>query len=367
MKWSFKFGRFLGIDVFVHFTFLILLVVIGIAHWLQERSLAAALGGILFFSLIFLCVLLHEYGHALMARRFGVGTRDITLLPIGGLARLERVPEKPSQELLVALAGPAVNGGIAIALAAWLTLSQAWESLSALGIAEGSMIERLMAVNVGLVIFNLLPAIPMDGGRVLRAVLAMNMDYARATRIAATVGKGMAIVFAVCGLIFNPMLILIAIFVWSGAGQEASLSQVRAVIRGALVRDAMVTQFHTVTAHTTLDEMATLMLSGAQRDFPVLKRESVIGMLGHEDILKAMQTSALDTPIVAIMHTDVPTLNENDPLDEVLMREREDDRISLPVLKNGVLVGMLTEENIHEYLIIRDAVEAPGVRGLRVL
>ena len=366
MKWSFKLGRFLGIDVFVHFTFLILLVVIGIAHWLLERSLAAALAGILFFSLIFLCVLLHEYGHALMARHFGVGTRDITLLPIGGLARLERVPEKPSQELLVALAGPAVNGVFAIALAGWLTLAHAWEPLSALGIAEGSMIERLMAVNVGLVIFNLLPAFPMDGGRVLRVVLAMNLDYARATRIAATVGKGMAIVFAVCGLIFNPMLILIAIFVWSGARQEASLAQIRAVVTGALVRDAMVTNFHTVTAHTTLDQMATLMLSGAQRDFPVLKRESVIGMLGHEDILAAMQTSALDTPIVAIMHTDVPTLNENDPLDEVLMREREDDRISLPVLKNGILVGMLTEENIHEYIIIRDAVEAPGVRGSRV-
>ena len=142
MKWSFKLGRFLGIDVFIHFTFLILLAVIGLAYWMPGRSLGAALGGVVFFALIFLCVLLHEYGHALMARRFGVGTRDITLLPIGGVARLERIPEKPMQELLVALAGPAVNVVIALALGAWLTLEHAWEPLSALGIAEGGMIER---------------------------------------------------------------------------------------------------------------------------------------------------------------------------------------------------------------------------------
>ena len=368
MKWSFKLGRFLGIDVFVHFTFLILLVVIGIAHWLPERSLATALSGMLFFSLLFLCVLLHEYGHALMARRFGVGTRDITLLPIGGVARLERIPEKPVQELWVALAGPAVNVVIALLLTAWLTLKNAWEPLSTLGIADGSLVERLLAVNMGLVIFNMLPAFPMDGGRVLRAVLAMRMDHARATNIAATVGKTMAVLFAIYGLFANPMLILIAYFVWSGASQEASVAQVKAVISGACVRDAMVTQFHTVTVHTTLREMIVLMLSGAQRDFPVVKRESVIGMLAHTNILAAIQGSELETPVAAIMRTDIPTLNESELLDAVLLREREDENMSLPVLNNGVLVGMLTAENIHEYFIIRDAhrgLNVPWNRGSR--
>ncbi len=370
MKWSFKLGRFLGIDVFVHFTFLILLVVIGIAHWLPERSLATALSGMLFFALLFLCVLLHEYGHALMARRFGVGTRDITLLPIGGVARLERIPEKPVQELWVALAGPAVNVVIALLLTAWLTLQNAWEPLSTLGIADGSLVERLLAVNMGLVIFNMLPAFPMDGGRVLRAVLAMRMDHARATNIAATVGKTMAVLFAIYGLFANPMLILIAYFVWSGASQEASMAQVKAVISGACVRDAMVTQFHTVTVHTTLREMIVLMLSGAQRDFPVVKRESVIGMLAHTDILAAIQGSELETPVAAIMRTDIPTLNESELLDAVLLREREDENMSLPVLNNGVLVGMLTAENIHEYFIIRDAhrgLNVPWNRGSRMI
>jgi Zn-dependent protease len=371
MKWSFKLGRFLGIDVFVHFTFLIVLAIVGIAHWLPSGSLVEAFWGIVFFALLFLCVLLHEYGHALMARRFGVGTRDITLLPIGGVARLERIPEKPSQELLVALAGPAMNVVIALALAAWLTLAQAWEPLTALGIAEGGLIERLLAVNVGLVLFNMLPAFPMDGGRVLRAVLAMKMDYARATSIAATVGKGMAIVFAIAGLIYNPMLILIAVFVWSGAGQEASMAQVRSVVAGACAKDAMVTCFHSVTPHTTLQEMAALMLSDAQQDFPVIKREHLAGMLSHADLLRALQTQPMDTPVVTLMHTDVPTVNEADLLDDILMRDREDYQVAIPVLKHGMLVGLLTTENMHEYLIIREAHAVSGsavwVRGTRAM
>ena len=298
-------------------------------------------------------------------------TKDITLLPIGGVARLERIPEKPSQELLVALAGPAVNVVIALALAAWLTLAQAWEPLTALGIAEGGLIERLLAVNVGLVLFNMLPAFPMDGGRVLRAVLAMKMDYARATSIAATVGKGMAIVFAIAGLIYNPMLILIAVFVWSGAGQEASMAQVRSVVAGACAKDAMVTCFHSVTPHTTLQEMAALMLSDAQQDFPVIKREHLAGMLSHADLLRALQTQPMDTPVVTLMHTDVPTVNEADLLDDILMRDREDYQVAIPVLKHGMLVGLLTTENMHEYLIIREAHAVSGsavwVRSTRAM
>lgn len=370
MKWSFKLGRFLGVDVFVHSTFLLLLAVIGFAHWMPERSLAAALGGVLFFALLFFCVLLHEYGHVLMARRFGVGTHDITLLPIGGVARLERMPEKPSQELLVAVAGPAVNVVISLGLAAWLTLAHAWEPLGTLGIADGGMVERLLAVNIGLVLFNMLPAFPMDGGRVLRAVLAMKMDYARATLLAAKVGKVMAILFAIYGVFTNPVLILIAVFVWSGATQESALAQVRSVVSGASVHDAMVTNFHTVTSSTTLQEMAALMLSGEQRDYPVMKRGHLIGMLSHAALLRAMQTSPLETNVITFMRTDVPMLNEDEMLDDLLLRDRGDDETAMPVLKHGVLVGLLTAENIHEYLIIHEAhrgIELLWNRGVRVV
>jgi CBS domain-containing protein len=240
-------------------------------------------------------------------------------------------------------------------LAGWLTLEHAWQPLSSLGIAEGGMIERLLAVNVGLILFNMLPAFPMDGGRVLRSLLAMKMDYARATKIAAKIGKGMALLFAIYGLFANPMLILIAFFVWSGASQEAASAQVKSAISGALVRDAMVTNFQVVSPSTTLQEMAALMLSGAQRDYPVMKRETMVGMLTHDDLLRAMQQHALDTPIVTFMRADVPTVNEDDLLDEVLARETGTDHSTSPVLKNGILVGLLTEENLHEYYIIRDA------------
>jgi CBS domain-containing protein len=274
--------------------------------------------------------------------------------------------------LLVALAGPAVNVVIALGLAAWLTLAQAWEPVSALGIAEGGMIERLLAVNIGLVLFNLLPAFPMDGGRVLRAVLAMKMDYARATSIAATVGKGMAIVFAMAGLIYNPMLLLIAVFVWSGAAQEASMAQVRAVVSGACVREAMVTRFHTVPASATLQDLAALMLSGAQHDYPVMKRERIIGMLAHADILDAMRHRPMDTTAGEIMREDFATVEEGELLDDILQREREDPSLALAVMNHGILTGLLTNENLHEYIIIREATGSSGHndvwrRGVRVI
>src|SRR5512147_789112 len=186
--WSFHLGRLLGIDVYIHFTFLLLLAFIGFSHGFATRSAEAALGGVLFFAGLFVCVLLHEYGHALAARRYGIGTRDITLLPIGGVARLERMPEKPSQEFVVALAGPAVNVVIAIGLFVGLKLGGWWQPLSSLSTTGGNLFERLLIANVFLVLFNLLPAFPMDGGRVLRALLAMKLNHTRATRIAARIG-----------------------------------------------------------------------------------------------------------------------------------------------------------------------------------
>lgn len=175
MKWSWKLGRFAGIDVYIHTTFLLLIGFIGVSYWLQERSLAAVVGGIGFILALFLCVVLHEYGHALTARRYGISTRDITLLPIGGVARLERMPDEPRQELWVALAGPAVNVVIAAALFGWLFINGSLMPLETLSVTSGSFLERLMLVNITLVAFNLLPAFPMDGGRVLRALLATRL------------------------------------------------------------------------------------------------------------------------------------------------------------------------------------------------
>ena len=256
MRWQWKLGTFAGIDVFVHATFLLLIGWIGYSYWLQYGTIAKVVEGILFILALFLCVVLHEYGHALTARKYGVKTRDITLYPIGGVARLERMPDKPIEELWVALMGPAVNVVIAAILFVYLYLSRGSAPVTDLTVASGSFLVRLMAVNISLVVFNLIPAFPMDGGRVLRALLAMRMDYVRATQIAANIGQGLAFLLGLFGLFNNPFLLFIAFFVWIGASQEASMVQVRNSISGIPVTHAMQTQFETLAPSDHLDRVS---------------------------------------------------------------------------------------------------------------
>src|SRR6266508_2328041 len=184
MRWQWKLGRFAGIDVYIHATFLLLIGWVGYSYWQQSQQWSEVLKGILFILALFLCVVLHEYGHALTARKYGIRTRDITLYPIGGVARLERMPDKPIEELWVALMGPAVNLVIAAVLFTILYLSGSRPPMTDLTITSGSFPARLMTVNISLVLFNLIPAFPMDGGRVLRALLAMRLEYVRATQVA---------------------------------------------------------------------------------------------------------------------------------------------------------------------------------------
>lgn len=361
MKWSLKLGRILGIDVYVHFTFLLLLGFVGLAHWMTERSLAAALTGLLFFTGLFACVLLHEYGHALAARKYGIATRDITLLPIGGLARLERMPDKPSQELVVALAGPLVNVIIAAGLFLGLSLTGTWQPLASLTTTSGNLLERLLAVNVFLVLFNLLPAFPMDGGRVLRSLLAMRLDYARATRIAARIGQGMALVFGFIGLFSNPMLLLIALFVWVGAAQEAAAAELKNSFTGATVREAMLTDFKVLAPEHTLGDATRLILAGSQQDFPVLSHGQVVGMLGHLELFAALRERAETTTVGAVMRRDFARLSPNDRLEAALAAANVEKGLTMPVQVDDRLVGLLTAENLGEFLMIRAALAShPG-------
>jgi len=221
VKWSFRLGSPFGIPVNLHLTFLLLLGFLGLGEW-AGGGFAAALSMVVTISAVFGVVVLHEFGHALTARWFGIATRDVTLYPIGGVARLERMPRDPSQEMWIALAGPAVNLAIAGLLGAWLALT---------GFAGGDLVSRLIAINLGLAVFNMLPAFPMDGGRVLRAVLARRVGHLAATETAAMVGKGMALLFGIAGLFWNPVLVFIAIFVWFGAGQEVMAARVPAWVR----------------------------------------------------------------------------------------------------------------------------------------
>ena len=227
MKWNWKLGEFAGIGVYIHATFLFLIAWIALIEWQATRTLGGMLAGVVFTLLIFLSVVLHEFGHALAARRYGIRTNDITLYPIGGVARLERMPEEPRQELWIALAGPAVNLIIAAFLYIGLGLTNALLPLGAFGLAGSSLAERLAVANLTLLAFNLLPAFPLDGGRVLRALLALRMDYLRATQLAARIGQGLAVVLGIAGLFSNPFLVMIAFFIWIAAAQELEMTRQR--------------------------------------------------------------------------------------------------------------------------------------------
>lgn len=366
MKWQWKLGRFAGIDVYVHATFLLLIGWVGVSHWIEHQSWGEVFNGILFILALFACVVLHEYGHALTARKYGIKTRDITLYPIGGVARLERMPEKPIEELWVALMGPAVNVVIAAGLFAYLYLTNSLVPLNQLTVASGSFLERLMTVNISLVLFNLIPAFPMDGGRVLRAILAMRMDYVRATQIAASIGQGMAFLLGFWGLFNNPFLLFIAFFVWIGASQEASMVQMKNSISGIPVTRAMMTDFQTLSPRDNLARVVGLILAGSQHDFPVVDGEGrVIGILERDAFIAALSSQGQSAPVVGVMRGNLPEVDSYEMVESALMRLQESGAKALPVTHLGRLVGLVTAENITEFLMIRSALRtAGGVYGI---
>ncbi len=353
MKWSWKLGEIRGIPVYVHATFFLVVVWVVMVHWGRGQTLAAVASGLVFTLSIFGCVVLHELGHALTAQRYGIRTRDITLLPIGGVARLERMPEDPMQELKVALAGPAVNLVIAGALAAWVHLTSGLEPIERLGVDSGSFLERLMAVNAFLALFNLIPAFPMDGGRVLRAVLAFRLPYTRATQLAANLGQAIALLFGFLGLFSNPFLIFIALFVWIGATQEAGLVQTRYALGGVPVASAMITRFATLAPSDPLVRAVQLVLEGFQSDFPVVQEGRVVGILTRRDLVRALAQRGEQVPVGEVMRSGVEPVEAAAMLDATLARLGE----ALPVVKGGRLVGLLTAENLTEFLMIQAALE----------
>ncbi|MCL4272822.1 MAG: site-2 protease family protein [Anaerolineales bacterium] len=367
MKWQFKFGTFAGIDVYIHTTFLLLIGWVGYSHWLEHQNWIEVLKGIGFILTLFLCVILHEYGHALTARKYGIKTRDITIYPIGGVARLERMPEKPIEELWVALMGPAVNVVIAAILFAYLFLTSSLVPLNELTVASGSFLERVMIINIVLVLFNLLPAFPMDGGRVLRALLATRMDYVRATQIAANVGQGMAFLFGFVGLFSNPFLLFIAFFVWIGASQEASMVQMKNAISGIPVGRAMLTDYQFLSPRDPLSRMAQMILAGSQHDFPVIDDdERVVGVITRDDFLSALTQHGQNIAVSAVMKTNLPEVDSYEMVETALTRIQESGVPALPVTHGGRLVGIITSENITEYLMIRSALRsaASGITGV---
>jgi Zn-dependent protease/CBS domain-containing protein len=355
MKWSIKVGNLLGIELYLHFTFLLLLVFLGISYWQSTHEVAATLQGIALILVLFGCVALHELGHALMARRYGIKTRDITLLPIGGVARLERMPDRPAQEFWVALAGPAVNVVIAFVLAVGLAVTGRFTPVEEMSVTGGAFWQRVMGFNVFLVVFNLLPAFPMDGGRVLRALLSIRLGRPRATAIAANVGQVMAILFGIVGFFGNPFLIFIAIFVYLGAQAEAGMVEIESALEGLRVRDAMITRFRTLAVDDTLARAVEELLAGSQQDFPVLDDGRPAGILRRNDLVKALAEGRRDAAVTEAMSRNCTTVDESAPLKPALESMHEHQCATVPVVANGQLVGLLTLENISEMIMVNSA------------
>ncbi len=352
MKWSAKLGRFAGIDVYVHATFLLLLVWVAWSNWTRSGTLQGVLSGLTLILLLFLCVVLHEYGHALTARRFGIGTRSITLLPIGGLALLESMPKDPRQEIVVALAGPAVN--LAIAAVLYLAILTTGRPGALFDLGGRDLLLTLLAANLMLAIFNLLPAFPMDGGRVLRAALALRMDRVRATRIAARVGQVLAVGLGILGLMGNPILLLIAVFVWIGAGAEAGAVAVDDGLSGQAAGRAMITDFRTVAPDDSLSHGVDLTLAGTQKDFPVLDGERIAGVLTQAAILRGLRDIGAAGRVDQVM-APARTADIDTPLSDLLQAVQASEIRLVCITRGGRLAGIVDLENISEFLRIRQA------------
>lgn len=354
MNWSFSIGDVRGTQIRVHATFFLLLAWVMAAAWLVEGP-GAAIVNVVFIMAVFACVVLHELGHVTMARQFGVGTRDITLLPIGGLARLERIPEDPRQEILIALAGPAVNIVIWLILTVVLGASFSFNVLQSLEDPGLGFLERLAAVNLLLVLFNMIPAFPMDGGRVFRAVLAVFMDRVKATQLAAQAGQVMAFLFGFLGLTGgSPLLILIAIFIFFAAGAESSQAMLRDRAHGARARDAMITSFEALGPQDTMEAAAHAVLRTEQSEFPVVGPDRrFVGMLTRASILGASEAGHRTAPVSGAVTKGIPELRLDAPMDEVLDALASSDAPAVAITdRGGHFLGYITRENIGEWVIL---------------
>lgn len=377
MRGSLKLFTLFGIPVHLHWSFGLIFLY---AMWIGYSNEMGPIGTLWlmgFFVALFGCVLLHEYGHSLTAKRYGVNTQDIILTPIGGIARLERMPEKPIQEFLVAIAGPMVNVVIAIALIGlsklifygnnwelfkWFLEQQFSFSTSETGdVLEETGIEPtgllfylpvLVATNIALVLFNLIPAFPMDGGRVLRALLAMRLGRVRATRAAALIGQGIAVLFVVIGLWQGAFtLALIGIFVFTTARAENAMVRLDDVLKKAFVRDIVRPHFTRLNVNDWMQTPINLLQQGLERHFLVFDlNDRLIGTLEEGNIVKAAKKRDLSAAIEQYMTPGVSVVENGDTLLYAYYLIKQQDRRILAVREGDMLIGVLDENGLQNYL-----------------
>lgn len=357
MKGSLFLGKVSGIKIFIHWTFLILIGWIVFSNLRAGQGPGEILWSVTFVLSIFACVTLHELGHALAAKRFNIKTRDITLLPIGGVASLEAIPEKPKEELIVAFAGPAVNLAIAVILYPFTQINPIEDMGSMANVNAGNFIPLLMSVNITLLVFNLIPAFPMDGGRVLRALLSLRMARTKATRIAASIGQMLAIGFVFVGFFYNPFLVFIGLFIFLGAQSEAQYTQAQSLLEGHTAGEVIMPQVPVIHSYATVREAAAMLLSSQNRNFVVADNGTPLGTLNRDEIIRALSGEDESTLVKDVMDKELISVTIDMPLQKVWQQMQQQRKALALVYSGGTLAGVIDNENLAEFIMIRTAQE----------
>ena len=357
MKGSFKLGSIAGIGIFIHWSFTLLIAYIVYSNYRAGHNAEQIIWAVIFILSIFVTVFLHELGHALAAKKYNIKTKDITILPIGGLARLERIPEKPKEELIVAIAGPAVNIALALITGLFITLPEIKELTIQLsgGVNQSNFFLNFFIVNIWLAIFNLIPAFPMDGGRVLRAILSMKVERHIATKIAARIGQLLAVGFIFLGFYNNPFLIFIGLFIILGAQGEVEMTKVGFMLRGIFVKDIVMKYYETIEENDIVENAVKQLLNGQCKNFLVTSQNNPVGSLSRDEIIEALSNNGNRTTIHAVMNKSPLRLSVQEPIEAAYQKMLGNKNGLAIVYDNQQFVGVLDLDNILEFIMIKNA------------
>jgi len=370
MKWSFKVGRVFNIDLRIHITFFLIVIYAAfIWAYVYEKGLSGAIYGAFIIAVLFICVVIHELCHSRMAQHYGGEVDSITLLPIGGISLLKNMPDDPKKEFWVTIVGPFSNLVIAAALFPFIYLIPdpvdgpfgAFRSADVLiSISVQGFVSYLFMINLLLAVFNLLPAFPLDGGRLLRSILAQRMSYVRATRAAVTTGQVFAFILGLVGVLsFNIILIIIAIFIYMGAESEGAGTEVKTTLSQLTVGQAVETNASTVAPRQSLSDVVALVLHAFQEDFPVLEGDRIVGVLTRANLINGLHALGPDTLVDQVMEKEFPVVEATAPFSEVYEKMNANRIKAVPVVEDGHLVGLVTLEHLTEVFMLLSSTDKP--------
>jgi len=357
MKNSLKLVTIKNTSIYLHWSFGLLAVLILFVQSARGTAVSEVWWSALSIAAVFICVALHELGHSFAAEHYGIHTKSITLLPIGGIASMEKMPEKPVPEIIVSAAGPVVNLLIALILFPFISeYPPFWKATQVIESVNGSnFIYYLYVVNIILALFNLLPAFPMDGGRILKGILELWLDTTRATAIAAFTGRVMATLFIIVGLVvFDIMLMLIGLFIIVSSAGEEKLVYLKAAAKGLHLNDLAGNTYHSFPGDVTVSEAAEKMLSLQDNCFLVTEGSAIVGAIERNSILRALSAGKHEKKIRQFMTANVPALGKETPLEEVIDKLSGNKAVIIPVVSDGRVVGTVNMQNIIEYLVVHD-------------